>query len=39
MALYSAEREHRLKAAAIMHNRILIVVHCRGWSAVIYLLN
>ena len=40
MALHGAEREHRLKAIAttgFMHNRMLIVIHCRGQSA--YLKN
>jgi len=40
---YDAEQEHRLNTAAaadsVVHNRMLIVVHCHGRSAVIYLLN
>jgi len=41
VALHGAELEHRLKAAAasIVYNRMLIVVHCRGRSAVIYWIK
>jgi len=42
VALHGAELEHRLKAAAaaasIVHSWMLVIC-CRGRSAVIYLLN
>jgi len=42
VALHGVALEHRLKAAAaasIVQNWTLIVVRCRGLSAVTYLLN
>jgi len=39
VALHGVELEHKLKAAGIVHNWMLIVVRCRGRSAVIYLIK